>query len=69
MGGSASFLSAAQEEALKIFVSTTLPRSTRHVGAWIEKKYGLVYESRSLDDFAVAAMRRSEKCKTQSIST
>ena len=47
MGGSASFLSAAQEEALKIFVSTTLPRSTRHVGAWIEKKYGLVYESRS----------------------
>ena len=39
MGGSASFLSAAQEEALKIFVSTTLPRSTRHVGAWIEKKY------------------------------
>ena len=47
MGGSASFLSAAQEEALKIFVSTTLPRSTRHVGAWIEKEYGLVYESRS----------------------
>ena len=47
MGGSASFLSAAQEEALKIFVSTTLPRSRRHVGAWIEKKYGLVYESRS----------------------
>jgi transposase len=44
MGGSASFLSAAQEDALKVFVSATLPR---HVGAWIERKFGLVYESRS----------------------
>ena len=47
MGGSASFLSAAQEEALKVFVSATLPRSTRQVGAWIEQEFGLVYESRS----------------------
>jgi transposase len=47
MGGSASFLSAAQEDALKVFVSATLPRSTRHVGAWIEQEFGLVYESRS----------------------
>jgi hypothetical protein len=29
MGGSASFLSAAQEDALKVFVSATLPCSTR----------------------------------------
>jgi transposase len=47
MGGSAGFLSAAQEDALKVFVSSTLPRSTRCVGAWIEKQFGLVYESRS----------------------
>jgi len=47
MGGSASFLSAAQEDALKVFVSTTLPRSTRQVGAFIEREFGLVYESRS----------------------
>jgi transposase len=47
MGGSASFLGAAQEDALKVFVSATLPRSTRHVGAWIEQEFGLVYESRS----------------------
>jgi transposase len=47
MGGSASFLSAAQEDALKVFVSVTLPRSTRQIGAWIEKEFGLVYESRS----------------------
>jgi transposase len=40
-------LSAAQEDALKVFVSATLPRSTRQVGAWIEQEFGLVYESRS----------------------
>jgi transposase len=40
-------LNAAQEEALKAFVSTTLPRSTRQVGAFIEQEFGLVYESRS----------------------
>jgi transposase len=47
MGGSASFLSAAQEEALKTFVGATLPRSTRHVGAFMLKEFDLVYESRS----------------------
>jgi transposase len=47
VGGSASFLSAAQEGALKVFVSAALPRSTRQIGAWIEKEFGLVYESRS----------------------
>ncbi len=46
-GGSASLLSAAQEDALKVFVSSTLPRSTRCVGAWIEKEFGLVCDSRS----------------------
>src|ERR1035441_4202954 len=38
MGGSAGFLSAAQEDALKVFVSTTLPSSTRHVGARSEER-------------------------------
>jgi transposase len=47
VGGSASFLSAVQEDALKVFVGTTLPRSTRQVGAFIEQEFGLVYESRS----------------------
>jgi transposase len=47
VGGSASFLSAAQEEALKVFVATALPRSTRQIGAFIEQEFGLVYESRS----------------------
>ena len=47
MGGSSSKMSAEQAEALKGWVTTSLPRSTRHVGAWIEKEFGLVYESRS----------------------
>src|SRR6516164_1069762 len=47
IGGSASFLTAAQEEALKAFVGATLPRSTRQVGAFITREFGLVYESRS----------------------
>jgi transposase len=47
MGGSASFLSGAQEDALKAYVGTTLPRSTRQVGAFIAQEFGLVYESRS----------------------
>src|ERR1700687_5608675 len=47
VGGSVSFLSAVQEDALKAFVGATLPRSTRQVGAWIEQEFGLVYESRS----------------------
>jgi transposase len=47
VGGSASFLSGVQEEALKAFVATTPPRSTREVGAFIAQEFGLVYESRS----------------------
>jgi transposase len=47
MGGSAGFLSAAQEDALKAFVGATLPRSTRQIGAFIEREFGLGYESRS----------------------
>ncbi len=47
MGGSSGKLSLEQTEALKAWVEATLPRSTRQVGAWIEKEFGLVYESRS----------------------
>jgi transposase len=47
VGGSASYLSVKQEDDLKAWVSAALPRSTRQIGAWIEKEFGLVYESRS----------------------
>jgi transposase len=44
--GSASRLSPAQEEALKAYVAASLPRSTRQIGAYGEKEFGVVYESR-----------------------
>ena len=47
VGGSASYLSVKQEDDLKTWVGATLPRTTRQIGAWIEKEFGLVYESRS----------------------
>ena len=46
-GGSSSRLSAVQEEALKAYVAQTLPRSTRDIGAFIEREFGVVYESRA----------------------
>ena len=46
-GGSARHLSQAQEEALKAWIAATLPRSTRQVGAYIEQKLGVVYQSRA----------------------
>ena len=46
-GGSASYLSAQQEDDLKAWVAAALPRSTRQIGARIETEFGLVYESRS----------------------
>ena len=47
MGGSSGKMSAEQCDALKAWVGTSLPRSTRQVGAWIAEEFGLVYESRS----------------------
>src|ERR1700726_5077412 len=47
VGGSSSKMTPLQCGALKAWVGATLPRSTRHVGAWIEQEFGLVYESRS----------------------
>src|SRR5215475_3692707 len=47
VGGRDGFLSMAQETALKAFVTASLPRNTRQIGAFIEKEFGIVYESRS----------------------
>ena len=47
VGGSSGLMNDEQAEALKAWVNATLPRSTRHVGGWIFKEFGLVYESRS----------------------
>jgi transposase len=47
VGGRDGFLSMVQETALKVFVTASLPRTTRQIGAFIEKEFGIVYESRS----------------------
>ena len=46
-GGSSSRLTTAQEEALKAYVASALPRSTREIGAFIEREFCVVYESRA----------------------
>ena len=38
---------ARQRDQLKSWIAETLPRTTRHVGAWIEQEFGIVYQSRS----------------------
>ena len=46
-GGSSSHLSTEQEQTLKAHVAQALPRGTREIGAFIEREFGVVYESRS----------------------
>jgi transposase len=46
-GGSACQMNGEQQEKLKAWVAAALPRSTRQIGAWIEKEFGLVYAGRS----------------------
>ena len=45
--GSDCRLSVDQQEQLNAWIGETLPRTTRHVGAWIEREFGIVYQSRS----------------------
>jgi len=45
--GSACRLSEDQQDKLKAWITETLPRTTREVGAWIEKECGIEYQGRS----------------------
>src|ERR1700730_5990426 len=46
--GRACELTVAQQDALKNWVSQTLPRTTTIVGEWIEKSYGVSYTRSAL---------------------
>jgi hypothetical protein len=46
-GGSACRLSGEQQDKLTAWISETLPRTAREVGAWIEKQCGIEYQGRS----------------------
>jgi transposase len=45
--GSACRLSDVQQDKLTAWITETLPRTTREVGAWIETERDVTYESRS----------------------
>ena len=45
--GAACRLTEAQQERLKAWVSETLPRTTREVGAFIAQEFGIEYQGRS----------------------
>ncbi len=45
--GSACRLSLERQDKLKAWIEETLPRSTRQIGEWIEKEFGIAYEGRS----------------------
>lgn len=45
--GSSCRLTEEQQEALKAWIAETFPRTTREIGEWIERSFGVVYESRS----------------------
>ena len=45
-GGSCR-LTAEQQDKLKAWISATLPRTTRQVGAWIVAEFGIEYQTRS----------------------
>ena len=40
-------LTSEQQDKLTVWIAETLPRTTRQVGAWIEREYGVDYQSRS----------------------
>ena len=40
-------LAAVERERLKAWITATLPRTTREVGAWIEQECGIEYQGRS----------------------
>ena len=44
---SARRLSEAQQGRLRAWITATLPRTTREVGAWIERECGIEYRGRS----------------------
>ena len=46
-GGEFATLTAEQQERLTAWVTATLPRTTREIGAWIALESGIEYEGRS----------------------
>ena len=45
--GGSCHLSPEQRERLRSWVAEMPPRTTRHVGAWIEREFAIVYQSQT----------------------
>src|SRR5271165_244127 len=45
--GGACRLTGERQDKLKAWISETLPRTTREIGAWIERECGIAYQGRS----------------------
>jgi len=45
--GGACRLTGEQQDKLKAWISRTLPRTTRQIGAWIAAEFGIEYQTRS----------------------
>jgi transposase len=45
--GGACRLTAEQQDKLRVWITATLPRTTREVGAWIARECGVEYQTRS----------------------
>lgn len=45
--GGACRLTGEQQDKLKAWITETLPRTTREIGAWIERECGIAYQGRS----------------------
>ena len=43
-GGACRLSAKRQQDQLKAWITETLPRTTREVGAWIEKECGIEYQ-------------------------
>jgi transposase len=55
--GGACRLTGEQRKLLKTWITETLPRTTREVGAWIAREFGIEYEGRVRFDRPVASIR------------
>jgi transposase len=60
--GRACRLSDPQQDQLKAWITETLPHTTGAVGAWIERQFGITYESRS---GLVAVLHRLAACRSE----
>jgi transposase len=47
LGGSTCRLNVEQQEQLTAWITATLPRTTREIGAWIEREFDIAYQGRS----------------------